>query len=372
MNKKSAAIILIIIIVVVTFGGAAYYFFVVPKPNPYDVALITGTGGLGDKSFNDAAERGLVAAAAEYGITYVIAEPTSDAEYEPLHRHFASHPEWIEPYKVIIGVGYDQADAIMAAAADYPAQPWAIVDMFIDPGTYPNVTSLLFSEEQGSALVGALAGLTTTTDKIGFVGGQNIDLIRKFAAGYYWGANMTNPNIHLTNATGSVNITTSFVGTDYTAWTNIAAAKTLADGMYATGLDIIFAAAGRAGIGVINSAKENNASYVYPIWAIGVDSPQMYMGCADPDNPAPPTAVLTSMVKRVDLAVKWIIGQVVGGSYAGGTLSFWTLANGGVEMEINTTLLTLPAAHLNTVNMIKTGIINGTFTVPVTYTFLEP
>ena len=140
--------------------------------------------------------------------------------------------------------------------------------MFIDPIVYPNVASLLFNEHEGSALVGAIAGLTTTTDKIGFIGGLDIPLINKYTTGYVSGAGYVNPKLDGTPnilANVSIGYTNDFV--DSTA------GKVLADSMYDSGVDIVFAVAGRAGLGVFDSVKDKNTTSSVPLWCIGSDSP---------------------------------------------------------------------------------------------------
>jgi basic membrane protein A len=320
------------------------------EPNPYDVAIVFATGGLGDKSFNDGCYAGAEKAVTDFGISFTYVEPTAITEYEGYIRTYAEHADYADPYALIITIGFDQADALMAVADDYPDQQFAIVDMFIDPTNYSNVASLLFEENEGSALVGAIAGLMTETDKIGFVGGMDIPLINKFLAGYYFGANYTNEGLNVTYA--------------YTNdWVDTSAGQTLADGMYAGGVDIIFAAAGRSGLGVFDSCDATIGTNSTPIWTIGVDSPQMYLGTADPDNPTAPTFCLTSMLKRVDVAVYNMIRNIHYGNFTGGPKTF-NLANGGVGFEINTDLLTLPSSVITAVDDLKALIIAGTVTVP--------
>ncbi len=371
MSRRTYAILFIVIIIIAAGAVGAWWFLVpkTPPANPDDVAIVFATGGLGDKSFNDGCYTGAVDAENDFGISFVYVEPTAISEYEPFLRQFAAHIPWADPYDVIISVGFDQADAVMAVAEDYPDQAFAIVDMFIDPANYTNVASLLFAEEQGSALVGALAGLRTVSNDIGFVGGMDIPLIRKFAAGYFWGANLTNPAFAMSNVTGSAGFDNAWVGD----WADPTLAESLADGMYTGGTDIIFAAAGRSGLGVIDSAKKNNAT-MGPIWAIGVDQPQMFLGTADPDNPTAPTVVLTSMLKRVDVAVYETIRAAsdVGTPLTG--LQFFTLANNGVGWELNNTLLgsnwAITQPEIDQINMIAQGIVNGTYVVPIDYVWL--
>jgi len=367
MNMKILAAFLALIIIGAS-GVVAVWYLLAPKPNPYDFAVVFATGGLGDKSFNDGAYKGANDIRTEYGLDFAYSTPTAISQYEPMLRAFAAHSEWIEPYKIIVAIGFDQATALQNVAHDYPGQNFAIVDMYIDPGTYPKVASLLFNEHEGSALVGALAGLYTTKNKLGFVGGMSIPLIHKFGAGYFWGANLTNPALAVKNLTQSASCVKGYVGD----WSNIPAGKALADIMYQTnGTDIIYAAAGRSGLGVIESAAElNGTGSIGTIYAIGVDSPQMYLGCADPEHPTAPTVVLTSMLKRVDVAVHDIVkAACVTATFAGGVYTF-NLANSGVGWENNPALKVIPAAYVAKLNMIAQGIINGTYTVPQTFPWL--
>jgi basic membrane protein A len=194
-----------------------------------------------------------------------------------------------------------------------------------------------------------MAGLVTTRDKIGFVGGMDIPLINKFAGGYIWGANWSNPGI---------NFTIAYTGD----WVNTAAGKSLADGMYAAGFDIIFAAAGRSGLGVIESTVDTNVTKAYPVWAIGVDSPQMYLGLNEAGNR---TVVLTSMLKRVDTAIYRQFEQVFLSTWTAG-LKFGTVANGLVGYELNVTIVDLPPEVYTTVYGLENQIAAGTVTVPDT------
>jgi basic membrane protein A len=355
-----------IVIVIIAIGGVGAYIIVfnpfAPQPNPYDVAVVFATGGLGDKSFNDGCKVGLDKAATDFGITYTYVEPTAISDYEGFIRGFAQHAQYADPYDLIICIGFDQEIALQTVANESTDQKFAIVDMYIEPTIYPNVASLLFDEHQGSALVGAIAGLTTTTDKIGFVGGMDIPLINKFAAGYVFGAGYTNPNL---NGTANILANVSVAYTD--DWVDTTAGQNLADGMYDAGADIIFAAAGRSGLGVFDSVKDKNTTSDDPLWVIGVDSPQMYYGTADPENPEPPTLCLTSMLKRVDIAVYTIIEDwVEDGTWQTGfgLLYSFNLANDGVGYEVNEDLLTLPTAVVDAVDDFKDLIVAGTIVVP--------
>lgn len=379
MKRNSLiAIILIVIIIVVSVGVAAYIIFFPPIPpvlpdNPNEVAIVFATGGLGDKSFNDGCYAGAVNAHNDFNVNFTRVEPNAIAEYEPFLRAYAEHAGLANPYELIISIGFDQADALMAVAGDFPDQEFAIVDMYINETTYPNVRSIIFSANEGSALVGALAGLYTATGNIGFVGGMDIPLIREFAAGYFWGANITVPGIAM-NATQTANVDNAWVGD----WANPGLAETIADGLYTTGFDIIFAAAGRSGLGVIDSAYKQNAT-IGPVWAIGVDSPQMYLGtdesqAGNPEDASAPTVVLTSMLKRVDVAINQTIVQKVISDQSIGGFTLWNLSNGGVGWELNNTLLgtnwAVSPADQAIIAGVAQGIVNGTYSVPIDFTWL--
>jgi basic membrane protein A len=366
VSKGTMAVIVILIIGV---GAAGAYIIMFnpfgPQTNPYDVAVVFATGQLGDKSFNDGVYSGMEDAVADFGIAFTYVEPLAIADYETFLRDYAQHAEWIEPYDLILAIGYDQSAALMKVANESTDQKFGIIDMFIDPTVYPNVASMLFDEHDGSALVGAIAGLTTTTDKIGFIGGEDISLIHKFAAGYLFGAGYVNPMLN-----GSANIAANFSMGYTNDWVDTTAAQTMADVMYDDGADIIYAAAGGACLGLFDSVKDKNTTSSVKLWAIGVDSPQMYLGTADPDNPVAPTLGLTSMVKRVDLASyklieKWVIDGVWDTGFD--LIYQYGLANGGVGYEVNTDLLTLDPAIITEVEAFKALIIAGNVTIPDDY-----
>ena len=355
MNRN--VILAIVVIAIIGVAGFGVYLMIQPVHNKNQIAIVFATGGLGDKSFNDGVKEGADKAHTDFNINFTYSEPTAISDYESMIRGYARHTGLIEPYDLIISVGFDQADAVMKVAKEYPEQEFAIIDMYIDPTNYTNVASIIFSENQGSALAGAVAGMYTTTGKVGFLGGMDIDLIRKFAAGYFWGANYTYYNY--TNPGNYIETTAQYVGD----WADIPKGKSLTSGMYTANADVVFAAAGRSGLGAFEAAKEDNATSSHPLWVIGVDSPQMYLGCADPDNPEPPTVGLTSMLKRVDIATYDLMYDAVIGTWVSG-LKFYDLSKEGHSYEVNTALLTLRPDVISVVNMIKTGIINGTFIVP--------
>lgn len=353
MNRN--AVIAIVLVVIIGVAGLGVWIFIQPVPNPFNVAVVFATGGLGDKSYNDGCYRGLVNAEEDFDITYTFVEPEDIAEYEGYIRNYAAHTGYIEPYDLIICIGYDQVAPLKEVAAQYPDQTFAIVDEFLDNEStaaieFPNVRGLTFAEHEGSALVGAFAGMVTTTNKLGFVGGMDIPLINKFAGGFQWGANYTNDGC---------NVTIQYVN-DFGDPTK---GKTAADTLYDLGCDIIFGAAGASALGVFDSVKEKNGTKAYPLWNIGVDDYQMVLGTTGGTGPS---LTITSMLKRVDLAIYWVIEDVcVDDDFVGGHY-YYTLTNStpGVGFEINSTLFDVNTYTglnvIGNVTLLATMITNGT------------
>ncbi|MFX1576100.1 MAG: BMP family protein [Promethearchaeota archaeon] len=370
MERRTLYAIIAIIIIVGGIGGGwvLWTIYMQPPPeNPYGVAIVFGTGGLGDLGFNDLCNDGAIMARDTHGIEYTYSEPQAIAEFEPLLRQYALHIGYSTPYALIIGIGFEIADAMTAVAADFPEQNFAIVDVYwLNTTLYPNIVQVNFDEEEGSALVGALAGLRTTQDMIAFVGGKDEPLIHKFAAGYFFGANITNPTLMVTNDT-SPNTRHSWVG----AWDDPDTAQTQTEGHFSAGADICFAAAGGSGVGVLDAGIAVNGTLAYPVWTIGVDAPQMYLG-------VPPsgtyTTILTSMLKRVDIGVFKVISEAtVYANFTGG-VRYFGLAEGGVGWELNNDLLA-PGYKVTTGEQdiladIATAIINGSIVVPTDFNFL--
>jgi basic membrane protein A len=302
----------------------------------FKVGLVLDKGGKDDKSFNSAAYQGAMQAKEKVpGIFLKYVEATDDNAYESLLRSFAQ-----KEFDLIIAIGFAQAEAVKKVAEKFPARHFAIVDAEIKA---PNVRSLLFQEHEGSYLVGALAALTSKTGQIGFIGGMDIPLIRRFELGYRSGAQKINPKIKLT---------TNYVGLTSEAWNNPAKAKELAVTQYGAGADVIFAAAGASNAGLFDAAEEKQK------FAIGVDSNQ---------NGVKPGLVLTSMLKRIDTAVLQAIKEAQGGKFAAGTERFG-LANNGIDYAVdqhNEKLIT--PANRAKVEALKAEIIAGKIKVPDYY-----
>jgi basic membrane protein A len=234
-------------------------------------AVIYELGGKNDKSFGEAAWRGAEQWKKETGKAYLEFEIANAAQREQAARRFAERGA--DP---IVGVGFPQASSIAGVARDFPKLHFAIVDMVVK---LPNVQSFVYREHEGSFLVGMLAALASKTGKVGFVGGQDIPLVRKFQCGYEQGAKYANPKVLSVFA---------MTGTTNAAWTDPPRGAELTQAQIAQGVDVVFSAAGSTGFGIMQAAKDAG------ILAIGVDSNQNHLH---------PGTMLTSMVKRVDLAV---------------------------------------------------------------------
>ena len=237
-------------------------------------ALIYDLGGKFDKSFNEAAFNGAERWSEETGGSFRDIELQSEAQREQALRRFAE--AGMNP---VITTGFAQAGPIANVAPDYPDTKFVTIDGFVNPAEHPNVLSVLFKEHEGSYLVGMLAAMASESGTVGFVGGMDLPLIRKFACGYAQGVMAVNPD-----ATVIANMT----GTTPAAWNDPVKGSELTQAQIAQGADVVFAAAGGTGIGVLQAAADAD------ILSIGVDSNQNYLH---------PGEVLTSMLKRVDVAV---------------------------------------------------------------------
>lgn len=270
------------------------------------VGLVYDIGGRGDQSFNDAAFAGLTKAEEELGVEIKDLEPSAGGEdREELLRTLAE-----DGYDMIIGVGFAFAEAMGAVTADFPDTTFAIIDdASVEAG---NLTSLVFAEEQGSFLVGAAAALTSTTGKLGFIGGVEVDLIKKFQAGFVAGAAEVNPD-------ATVDVKYISQPPDFSGFNDPAKGKEIAQGHYDGGADVIYHAAGGSGGGLFEAALEKG-----DVWAIGVDSDQYLTA-----EPAVQGTILTSMLKRVDVAVFEAVKAFSEGTLEPGAQVF-DLSNDGV------------------------------------------
>lgn len=299
------------------------------------VALVLDKGGKDDKSFNSAAYEGATKAQKDLGIELKYVEATDTNALENFHRTFAK-----KNYDLVIGIGFAQTDAIKKVSKQNPQTKFVIVDGEINQ---PNVKSLLFEEHEGSFLVGYIAALKSKTAKVGFVGGMDIPLIRRFAMGYSAGVKYANPK---------AKVIENFIGVTGEAWNNPAKAKELALSQISAGADVIFVAAGASGSGVFDATEEKK------VYAIGVDSNQNWIK---------PGIILTSMLKRVDIAVYETIKQTQDGKFTAGVTRFG-LKDKGIDYSLDSfNEKVLTADIRKKADNIKSEIIHGKIKVPDYY-----
>jgi basic membrane protein A len=265
-------------------------------------AVVFDMGGKFDKSFNEAAYAGAERFKKETGIAYREFEVTAEAQREQALRNMARRGS-----QIIVGIGFAQATGMEKVAKEFPNLKFAIIDAVVDA---PNVQSIVFKEHEGSFLVGMAAAMASKTGKVGFVGGMDIPLIRKFALGYEEGAKYVNPKIEIFQ---------NMTGTTPSAWNDPTRGGELARSQFDRGADVIYAAAGATGLGVLQAAKDKGRL------AIGVDSNQNYLH---------PGTILTSMIKRVDLAVYEAFKTAKDGTWKGGVRNLG-VAEGGVGYAID-------------------------------------
>lgn len=294
-------------------------------------AMVTDIAGIGDRSFNESAWRGLKRAEKELGAEVRYLESVKLPDYEQNLRLLAQ-----QKYDVVIAVGFAMEDALEKVAPQFPNTIFAIVDG--NAPNLPNCVSLKFREHEGSFLVGALAGAMTKTGIVGFVGGMEIPLIKKFEAGYRAGVMTTNPRARvLVGYTGN--------------WTDTAKGKELALSQFERGADIVYHASGQCGLGVIEAAKKAGKGH----FAIGVDSDQDYIA---------PGFVLTSMIKSVDNAVFQVCQEVVEGKFQPGTRDLGIKENGVGISPMQYTKHLVPKQVLDKIETLRQMIAEDKMKVP--------
>ncbi|MBM2575791.1 BMP family ABC transporter substrate-binding protein [Jannaschia sp. Os4] len=264
--------------------------------------LIIDLGGKFDKSFNESAYNGAQRWVEETGGEYMETELANEAQREQTMRRMAERGA-----NPIVVLGFANASTLESVAPDYPDTEFAIVDMVVDQ---PNVKSIVFSEHEGSYLVGMMAAMASESGTVSFIGGMDVPLISKFACGYAQGAKAVNPD---------VNVIVNMTGTTPSAWNDPVKGAELTRSQISQGSDVVFAAAGGTGIGVLQAAADED------ILSIGVDSNQNYLH---------PGEVLTSMVKRVDNAVYDTFSQAMNGELETG-ISVLGLENEGVGFAMD-------------------------------------
>jgi basic membrane protein A and related proteins len=268
----------------------------------FSPAVVFDMGGKFDKSFNEAAYAGAERFKKETGIAYREFEVTNEAQREQALRNMARRGA-----QIVVGIGFSQASGMEKVAREFPSTKFAIIDAVVD---LPNVQSIVFKEHEGSFLVGMAAAMASKSGKVGFVGGMDIPLIRKFALGYDEGAKYVNPKIEIFQ---------NMTGTTPAAWSDPTRGGELARGQFDRGADVVYAAAGATGLGVLQAAKDKGRL------AIGVDSNQNHLH---------PGTILTSMVKRVDLAVYEAFKTAKDGTWKPGLRNLG-VAEGGVGWALD-------------------------------------
>ena len=342
-----------------------------PKQKTLKVGLVTDVGGRGDHSFNDSALRGLELwgagkkfeggsykdaspeelketlqqelasrGIAPVGITPVVLQSKVPEDYEPNLQTLVD-----EGVSLTVGVGFMLENAVETVAKRNPDAKFLLIDSPLVSAdgklyTLPNVRTVMYREEQGSFLVGALAGLASKNNKVGFVGGMEVPLIKKFEAGFRAGVAAVNPK-----ATVLVNYTGSF--------DNVAAGKQVGQDLVNKGADVVYHAAGSDGLGVIQAVKEARAAGKR-VFVIGVDSDQSHLA---------PEAVLTSMLKRVDLGVYDAVRDLSQGKLEGGDVSLG-LKEGGVTYAPVRVDFPGKAEALQKVEELRAKIVSGELQVP--------
>jgi basic membrane protein A and related proteins len=347
---------------------------------PIRVGMAFDAGGKNDKSFNQSAYEGAQRAAKDFKAEVKDFEPADPSQVGQGIRNFAQ-----SGFDVVVGVGFANEPSITATAKDFKDVKFAVVDS-VPAGD--NTTGLVFREHEGSFLVGYIAGKTSSTGVVGFVGGMDIPLIHKFDAGYVAGVKAACP---------TCKVISNYVGTTPTAWNDPAKAKEIATNQNSQGADIIYAAAGASGLGVVNYIKDTKcvssaklpkgmkfktmsadmrrikkgADYSAkckaadrPLFFIGVDANQNYLGDTD-SNAATLNHGLTSMLKRVDVAVYNVIKDVAQAKTWKTGVREFGLENDGVGYAIDDYNKALVSAKtLADLKKIEADIIAGKVKVP--------
>jgi len=291
-------------------------------------AVIFDMGGKFDKSFNEGVWNGVKKFTEETGISVMEFEVTNETQREQAMRRMVERGATI-----VLGVGFAQADAISKVAAEYPDVQFSIIDVsWLDA---PNLRQYAFKEHEGSYLVGVAAALASKTGKVGFVGGMDIPLIRKFACGYVGGVK---------SVSASADVYQNMTGTTPSAWNDPAKGAELTKSQIDRGADVVYHAAGGTGLGVIQAAADAGKL------AIGVDSNQ---------NGLAPGSVLTSMLKRVDVAAYETFMDAKNGNFSSG-VHVLGIAEGGVDWAVDDNNASLISADLKAaVEQARKDILSG-------------
>lgn len=310
----------------------------------FSIAMVTDVGGVDDKSFNQLAWEGIEAFGKENGLEkgdggYDYLQSNSDADYITNINNLVRRD-----FNVVYGIGFLMEEPIKTIATQQTDAQLAIIDAVVDA---PNVASVMFKEQEGSFLAGVAAALMTESKQIGFVGGMEIPVIERFEAGFLEGVKAVDPSIK--------------VDVQYTGkFDDAALGKTTANRMYSSGVDIIFHSAGGTGNGVFAEAKERKTKDANAnVWVIGVDSDQYEEGAVGDTN-----VTLTSMQKRVDIAVQNIAKEAMAGNFPGGTTVTYGLAEEGVGLADSRGAI--PQDVLDQIAEFSKKIADGEIVVPET------
>ena len=293
------------------------------------IGLVTDIGGLNDRSFNHLAYLGLQRAQTQLGIKGDVLQSSHSSDYIPNLQTAAAHGD-----KLVIAVGFLMESAVEKVAKAYPNTEFAIIDSG-PTKPIPNLKSLLFHEQDGGYMAGYLAGLVTKTNVVSTVGGQKIPPVDHYIAGFQAGAKAANPKVTTLNAYSQ-----SFL--------DQAACKQLALNQISQHSDVVFQVAGGCGLGALSAAKEKG------VWGVGVDADQAYLG----------SFILTSAVKKVDVAVFDTVKEIQAGTFKGGTTDFFTAQNGGAG--IGAISPKVPAADITKLKAIEQKVETGKITPPDT------
>lgn len=363
MNKKRAiAICMVVALISTLFAGcgkkpaekAAPSTETKKEEKKLKVGLSTDEGGLNDKSFNQSADTGIKKAQSEFGVDYKAVESKTKDDYEPNLGALVD-----ENCDLIFGIGYQMHDAIDNEAKQHSDKKFAIVDEQVKE---PNVESILFKENEGSFLVGVIAGKMTKTNKVGFIGGKNTALIEKFETGFAAGVKAVNPEAaKCLTASNENSLGKEVKYADSFADSN--KGYELAKQLYADGCDVVFHAAGGVGLGLFKAASEIKKSGK-AVWAIGVDMDQAESVTDKAGKPIYADVILTSMVKRVDTGTYNAVKDLVNNNFQGGKVVEFGLKEDGVGVAPSSTKNT-PKAVLDLVNKYSDSIKAGTIKVPV-------
>lgn len=330
MKKVLLVVTMILAMLMTACGGKKEAATTEPKEEKLKVGLVLSTGGLGDKSFNDLAYAGMKRAEEELGIEFKYVEPANVSEFDGFLTEFAENG-----YDLTIGIGFQMADAMTKVTKDYPESKFMLIDM---PVESPNAIGAIFNTEEGSFLAGALSGMVSENKKVGFIGGMDVPPIREFGNGFLAGAKYVDSNVETVQA---------FVGGN-SPFNDPAKGKEISLSMNDNGVDVIYHAAAGSGNGLFEAAKERN------FFAVGVDSDQDYLQ---------PGLVLTSMMKRLDVAIIAVISDLKEGNFEAGTRVF-DVSNGGVGLtKFEYTKEIIGEERINKVKEIEKKIIDGEIVV---------